>query len=67
MEVDAAAIKIAVKKSGYKINWLAEKIGVTARTLSRFLNGKTKLGKSALILLLQVLNLKAESLTDRVS
>lgn len=58
MEIDVVAIKIAVKNSGYKINWLAEQIGVTARTLSRFLNGKTRLGKPALILLLQVLNLK---------
>lgn len=67
MEVDSVAMKFAVKNSGYKINWLAEQIGVTSRTLSRFLNGKTKLGKPALILLFQVLNLKPEALVKKAS
>lgn len=67
MEVDSVAVKVAVKDSGYKINWLAKRIGVTARTLSRFLNGKTRLGKPALILLFQILNINYEDFVERAS
>lgn len=67
MDLNIEAIRHAVIESGYTSKHIAEKIGVDRSTVTRFKNGQTRLGKSALILLLQVLNLKAESLTDRAS
>ncbi len=55
--MDLERIRIAIKKRGFKHNWLAGQIGVHPGTFSRFMTDKTRLHKSALILLCQKLDL----------
>ena len=60
--MDLNEVRKQAKNSGYKIGSLADHIGVNRSTLSRFINGKSKLGKYALeelILILETLKKKA--------
>lgn len=52
-----ADVKKAIEQGGLKKKWVAEKIGVSSNTLSEFLSGRKNMGKSAQILLAQVLKL----------
>lgn len=63
--MEMSELKRIVEASGYKISFLAEKIGVKATTLRRCLSGKQQLGKSAQLLLLKYLN--KESLLKKAS
>ena len=47
-----------IAKMGFKKAFVAGEIGVNPGTLSRFLNGKGPLGRSAMILLCQVLGVE---------
>lgn len=67
MELNLEQVRQTVKNSGYKTSWIAERIGVDASTLSRFMSGKSKMGKPAMILLFQVLNVKAETFMKKVA
>lgn len=53
--------KQKIKERGLKIYKVAEFIGVEADTLGKFLAGKVNLGRSAQILLCQVLDIKNEA------
>lgn len=56
--VTAMKANSLIEEKGLKKSYVAGKIGVNPGTLSRFLNGKCKLGKSAMILLCQVLEIE---------
>jgi transcriptional regulator with XRE-family HTH domain len=56
--VSAGEANRLIEEKGLKRTHVAGKIGVNPGTLSRFLNGKCKLGKSAMILLCQVLDVE---------
>lgn len=57
-KLDAKLACELIDKMGLKKTHVASKIGVEPGTLSRFLNGKGRLGKSAMILLRQVLEVE---------
>lgn len=67
MELNIEAVRQAVKDSGFTSAHIAKKIGVDRSTVTRFKNGQTRLGRSALILLLQVLDLNPEALLQKAS
>lgn len=56
--IDAGEAVKLIEQMGLKKAYVAGEIGVNPGTLSRFLNGKGQLGKSAMILLCQVLHVK---------
>jgi plasmid maintenance system antidote protein VapI len=67
MELNLEEIRKVVRNSGYKSSWIARNIGVSGSTLSRFVNGKSNLSGSAMILLFQVLKLKPEAFVKKAS
>lgn len=58
-EVSLDKVRAAVRDSGYKTGWLADRIGVDRSTLTRFVSGKSRLGRPALILLSQIIKIES--------
>ncbi len=65
--LDLNKIKTAIKHSGLRTQWIAEKIGVGPRTLGGYLAGRQNLGRSAQILLLQVLEINEADVLKKAS
>lgn len=64
---DTKQIRDAINNQGLKVKFLAEKIGVTAGTLSSFLTGKRGLGGAAKKSLRRELGLPVENLPERTT
>lgn len=65
--MDPKKARKKIDEKGLKHKSVAKRIGVTAGTLSRFLNGKQNLNDSAQILLSQILNDDHEGLRGHAS
>ena len=67
MEMKLEDVRLKLINSGYKTSHVAEQIGVDTSTVSRFKSGKANLGKPAMILLFQLLNLDPRPLRKKAS
>ena len=60
-------VRKEIERRGLKQRWLAGQIEVHPNTLSRFLTGKTELGYDSLSKLLEILEIKFETLKKKAS
>lgn len=62
MEFDNVKTKNLIIEKGLRLKWIAEKLGVSDRSLQAWLIGKTKPKKPTVMALAQVLGVRAEDL-----
>ena len=56
---NSAALRARIKKSGFKLGYIAEKIGITAYTLQKKIDNETEFKVSEVDCLAKLLNLTA--------